>query len=109
MLINNNGRDKIGSKHIKNFKEKFIEKGLTPLEIIIDAKHKVKCIDREGYKYKLSYHSGVSDKRTKSFNKWDKNNPFKPYNMRLYASRVQEDCIILSTDEELKESTKTRL
>lgn len=109
MLINNNSCDKIGSKHIKNFEEKFLEKGLIPLESIIDAKHKVACIDKEGYKYKLSYHGGVSDKRTKAFDKWDRNNPFKPYNMRLYASRVQENCVILSTDEELRESARNRL
>lgn len=67
------------------------------------------CIDKDGYKYKLSYRGAVSDKRTKNFNKWDKNNPYKPYNMRLYASKVQENCIILSTDEELLEATIKRL
>ena len=57
----------IGSKRIKDFKEKFLEKGLTPLEEILDAKHKVPCIDVEGYKYYLCYHSSISDKRTKQF------------------------------------------
>ena len=99
----------MGSKHIKDFKEKFLEKGLTPLEEIIDAKHKVECRDSEGYKYLLSYRGAVSDKRTKHFNKWDKNNPFKPYNMRLYASRVQENVKILSTDEELREATTRKV
>ena len=41
----------MGSKHIKNFEEKFIERGLTPLEEIRDAKHKIMCVDAEGYKY----------------------------------------------------------
>lgn len=82
---------------------------MEPLEEIKNAKQKVECIDKEGYKYLLSYRGAVSDKRTKSFNKWDKNNPFKPYNMRLYASRVQENCVILSTDEELFEATTKRL
>ena len=79
------------------------------MEEIKNAKQKVECMDKEGYKYKLSYHGAVSDKRTKNFNKWDKNNPFKPYNMRLYASRVQENCIIISSDEELFEATTKRI
>ena len=82
---------------------------MIPLEDIIDAKHKIECMDKDGYKYLLSYHGAVSDKRTQSFNKWDKNNPFKAYNMRLYASRVQENCIILSSDEELFNATNIRL
>ena len=52
----------MGSKHIKDFREKFLEKGLTPLEEIIDAKHKVECQDSEGYKYLLSYHGAVAKK-----------------------------------------------
>ena len=99
----------IGSKRIKDFKEKFLEKGLTPLEEILDAKHKVPCIDVEGYKYYLCYHSSISDKRTKQFDKWDKTNPFKAYNMRLYASRVQENCEILSSDEELMDASNQRI
>lgn len=95
----------IGSKHIKDFREKFIERGLTPLEDIKNAKHKVPCIDADGYRYLLCYHSSVGDKRTKNFDKWDKTNPFKPYNMRLYASRVQENVEILSSDEELMEAS----
>lgn len=82
---------------------------MEPLEEIHDAKHKVECVDGEGYKYKISYRGAVSDNRTKNFNKWDKNNPFKPYNMRLYASRVQENCQIVSSDEELFEATTKRL
>lgn len=108
-MINKKRGIKIGSPHIKDFAVKFKEKGLIPLEEIKDAKHKVECIDAEGYKYKLSYRGAVSDKRTKHFNKWDKNNPFKPYNMRLYASRVQCNCEILSSDEELFEATTKRL
>lgn len=90
----------MGSKHV-NHKEKFLEKGLIPLEEIHDHKQKVECIDSEGYKYYLSYHSGVGDKRTKRFDKWDKTNPFKAYNMRLYALSLDENIEILSTDEEL--------
>ena len=52
----------IGSKRIKDFKEKFLEKGLTPLEEILDAKHKVPCIDVEGYKYYLCNYSYILDK-----------------------------------------------
>lgn len=100
---------KIGSPHIKDFESKFRERGLEPLEKIKDAKHKVDCIDKEGYKYRLCYRGAISDKRTKNFNKWDKNNPFKPYNMRLYASRVQTNCEILSSDEELFEATTKRI
>lgn len=99
----------IGSKHIKNFEERFIERGLTPLEEIKDAKHKVPCVDAEGYKYLLCYHSAVGDKRTKNFNRWDKKNPFKPYNMRLYASSVQYNAEILSTDDELMEASDARI
>ena len=54
----------MGSKRILDFNEKFIEKGLIPLEIIQDAKHKVRCVDSDGYMYKLSYRGSVSDKRT---------------------------------------------
>lgn len=86
-----------------------MEKGLVPLEPIRDAKQKIDCIDKEGYKYQLSYRGAVSDHRTKHFNKWDKNNPYKPYNMRLYASRMQENCVILSDDEELRNATNRRL
>lgn len=76
-----------------------------PLEEIIDAKHKVECQDSEGYKYFLSYHGAICNKKTNSFDRWNKSNPFKPYNMRLYANRMQDNVKILSTDEELREST----
>lgn len=99
----------MGSKHIKDFRAKFLERGLTPLEEIEDAKHKVDCVDAEGYKYRLCYRGSVSDKRTKQFDKWDKTNPFKAYNMRLYASRVQENVEILSADEELMDASNTRV
>lgn len=88
-----------------DFKQRFLEKGLIPLEPIKDAYHKVACMDEEGYKYYLCYHGAVGDKRTKQFDKWSKNNPFKPYNMRLFAETVQENVKILSTDEELREAT----
>lgn len=99
----------MGSKRILDFNEKFIEKGLTPLEIIQDAKHKVRCVDSDGYMYKLSYRGSVSDKRTKQFDKWDKTNPFKAYNMRLYASRVQDNVEILSSDDVLMNATNEKI
>ena len=99
----------MGSKHIKDFILKFRERGLEPLEEIIDAKHKVCCVDKDGYKYYLSYRGSIYDKRTKEFDKWDKTNPFKPYNMRLYASRVQENVEIISDDEVLKQSSTQKI
>lgn len=99
----------MGSKHIQNFKEKFTEKGLIPLEEIKDSKQKIECIDEEGYKYLLSYRGAVSDKRTKSFNKWSKNNPFKAYNMRLYAFKVAPECKILSDDNVLMNATSEKV
>lgn len=56
--------------------------------------------------YKLSYRGSISDKRTKEFDKWDKTNPYKAHNMRLYASRLQENVEILSSDEVLINATK---
>ena len=99
----------MGSKRIKDFSEKFRERGLEPLEEIKDAKHKVSCIDKDGYKYFLSYRGSVSDKRTKHFDKWDKTNPFKVYNMRLYASRVQENVEILSEDWVLENASVQKI
>lgn len=92
-----------------DYKDVFIKKGLYPLEEIKDRFQKVNCIDKEGYMYCLSYRGSVSDKRTKQFNKWDKHNPFKAHNMRLYASQVQENVCILSTDEELKNATNIKI
>lgn len=99
----------MGSKHIKDFESKFREKGLEPLEKILDAKHKVPCVDKEGYKYCLSYRGSVSDKRIKQFDKWDKTNPFKAYNMRLYASRVQDNVEIISDDSTLRQSSTQKI
>lgn len=99
----------MGSKRILNFNEKFIEKGLIPLDNVKDAKQKVDCVDLDGYKYHLSYRGSISDKRTKEFDKWDKTNPFKAYNMRLYASRVQKDVIILSDDDVLMNATHEKI
>lgn len=59
--------------------------------------------------YKLSYRGSISDKRTKGFDKWDKTNPYKAHNMRLYASRVQENVEILSSDEVLINATKEKV
>lgn len=99
----------MGSKRIESFESKFIEAGLTPLESIKDGKHKVNCVDKDGYKYFVSYHTSVGDKRSKSFNKWSKNNPHKAYNMRLYAKSVQKDCKILSSDKELFDATNNKI
>ena len=75
-----------------------MERGYTPLEEIKNTKQKISCIDSDGYKYYVSYDL-VRDKRTKCLDKWKKQNIYKSYNMRLYANRVQENCVILSTDE----------
>lgn len=88
-----------------NYEEKFRERGLTPFEPILNHKQRVECVDKEGYKYSLSYHDHIADLRTKEFSKWSKKNPFKPYNMRLFASKLQSNVQILSSDEELKEAT----
>ena len=92
-----------------DYRAEFIKRGLYPLEDIKDRFHKIKCVDKDGYMYQLSYRGLISDKRTKQFNKWDKNNPFKPYNMRLYASRVQDNVIILSSDDELRDATNIKI
>ena len=92
-----------------NYKEKFLERGLTPLEEIKSGTQKVDCQDAEGYKYHLDYHGAVGDKRTKQFDRWDKTNPFKAYNMRLFASLNQENVKILSTDEELMNASHQKV
>lgn len=89
--------------------DKYLEKGLTPLELIKNASQKIACVDNEGYKYYLSYRGAVGDKRTKHFDKWSRNNPYKPYNMRLYASRVQNNVKILSNDYELREANDIKI
>ena len=76
------------SKLMINYAEKFRERGLEPLALITNHKQKVPCIDKEGYKYYLNYHDHIADSRTKEFDKWTKKNPFKSYNMRLYATTV---------------------
>lgn len=83
-------------------------KGLTLLQTPKNTKDFVDCIDDEGYKYYLTI-DVIKDRRTIEPDKWNKNNPFKPYNMRLYASTVQEDVCILSTDEELREATTKKV
>lgn len=65
-------------------------------------------MDQEGYMYYATY-DVLRDKRTKHLDKWKKQNPFKPYNMRLYASREQDNCQIVSTDEELKNASHQRI
>lgn len=93
---------------IKSYKDGFINKGLIPLEEIPDGKTNIHCIDKEGYQYKISYGT-TQDKRTKHFDKWSKNNPYKVDNMKLFASTVQENCVILSSDEELRNATSKRI
>lgn len=101
--------DKIKTKSIDTFKEKFIERGLTPLEEIFDCNQKVNCIDKDGYKYRLSYKGSISNHKTKNFDRWNKNNPFKAYNMRLYAQILEPDVKILSCDEELFNATHVKI
>ena len=92
-----------------NYAEKFRERGLEPLALIINHKQKVPCIDKEGYKYYLNYHDHIADLRTKEFDKWSKKNPFKANNMRLYATTVQDNVCILSSDEELVNSSVNKI
>lgn len=82
----------------------FIKKGYEPLEPIKNTKVKIKCKDKQGFLYLASYDM-VRDKRTTSLDKFKKQNPFKPHNMRLYASMVQKEAQILSTDEELRNAS----
>lgn len=89
--------------------EQFEERGLHPLQAVNSIYDKIDCIDADGYKYNLSIRGAVGDKRTKEFDKWSKNNPFKPYNMRLFASLNQKNVQIISTDEELREATKNKV
>ena len=85
-----------------------MERGYTPLEEIKNTKQKISCIDSDGYKYYVSYDL-VRDKRTKCLDKWKKQNIYKSYNMRLYANRVQENCVILSTDDELSNANDIKV
>ena len=87
-------------RKLENYEKMFIDKGYKPLEAIKDTKAKIKCCDEYGFLYWASYDM-VRDKRTKSLDRFKKQNIFKPYNMRLYASIVQDGAQILSTDEEL--------
>ena len=95
-------------RKLQDYKSLFISKGYQPLEEIMDTKHKIKCMDKNGYMYFASYDM-IRDKRTKNLDKWKKQNIFKAYNMRLYASKVQENCCILSSDDELNNATKCKI
>lgn len=95
-------------KKLENYESLFINRGYYPLEAIQDTKCKIKCIDKEGYMYFASYDM-LRDKRTAFLDKWKKQNIYKPYNMRLYASKVQKNCCILSSDEDLRNSTKVKI
>lgn len=91
-----------------NYEKVFIDRGLTLLDILKNAKQKVACIDEDGYKYFVSYDL-MRDKRTKAPNKWTNHNPFKAYNMRLFASREQDTGQISSADEELMNSSNEKV
>lgn len=78
------------------------------MEPINGTKDKVKCIDADGFMYLASYDM-IRDKRTNRLDKFKKQNPFKAYNMRRYASLVQENVKILSTDEELVMASKRKV
>lgn len=95
-------------KKLENYASLFIKKGYKPLEEIKDTKHKICCIDKDGYMYFASYDM-LRDKRTKHLDKWKKQNIFKPYNMRLYASRVQKNCNIVSSDEDLINASRIKI
>lgn len=86
----------------------FETKGYKPLEKIINTKTKVKCVDSDGYLYFASYDM-VRDKRTKKLDPFKKQNPFKAKNIRLKASKMQDNCIILTTDEEIMEFCGTNI
>ena len=49
-----------------NYREKFLERGLMPLEEICSGTQKVDCQDAEGYKYHLDYHGAVGDKKNQT-------------------------------------------
>lgn len=93
---------------LDNYEDLFIKKGYIPLDKIVNSKDKITCIDEEGYKYYASYDM-VRDKRTKHLDRWRKENPYKSFNMRLYASKIQENCVILSSDEDLINSSHAKI
>ena len=95
-------------RKLKDYTSLFFSKGYKPLEEINSTKHKIRCIDNDGYMYFASYDM-LRDKRTKYLDKWKKQNIFKAYNMRLYASRVQRNCCILSSDDELNDASKIKI
>lgn len=64
--------------------------------------------DSEGYRYKEEKQSKSSGKTLEHF-KWSKNNPYKAYNMRLLASRKQKGCVIVSSEEELINSSNVKI
>lgn len=101
-------RKKILVKKIDDYEKLFFEKGYKPLEHIKNTKHKITCVDEEGYMYFASYEM-LRDKRTLHLDRWKKQNIFKAFNMRLYAERVQDNCIILSNDEELKNASRVKI
>lgn len=89
--------EKLSNEQYLNF---FKSKGYEVLSTPYNSKEKVVCVDKEGYKYSSSY-DGIRDKRTKELSRFKKNNPFKPYNMRLYVSKVEPNSSILMKDKEL--------
>lgn len=64
--------------------------------------------DDEGYRYEYEKQSKSFGKSLEHF-KWNKKNPYKAYNMRLLASRKQKGCVIVSSDEELINSSNVKI
>ena len=95
-------------RKLDDYSEAFISKGYIPLEQINGTKQKVKCRDDDGYLYYASYEM-LMDKRTKRLDKWKKQNPYKHYNMRLYASLIAPDVEILSSDEQLQDANNIKV
>lgn len=87
----------------KDYSKIFIERGYLPLETPTKTKQKIKCMDKEGYLYYASYEE-LRDRRDYSLDKWKKCNPYKHHNIRLYASVLEPECEIVSSDEELQDA-----
>lgn len=65
-------------------------------------------LDEEGYKYPYEYQAN-SEGRAKINFRWSKNNPFKAENMRKLALELEPDVKIISNDEVLFNSSKTKI
>lgn len=78
-----------------------------PLQTPATARDKIKCVDADGYLY-LGSCQQLKDKRAYKFDKWKKSNPYKCKNMRLYASLLDPNSEIVSSDEELQNADKIK-